>query len=93
METYGSPEGYMFNLQTCSAAEAKRMWKESIKNDWDHECAYCGSSENITLDHVVPQCKGGSNHKTNLVACCRKCNADKGHEGLDHLVYSTAILY
>ena len=33
----------------------------------------------ITNVHI-PQCKGGSNHKTNLVACCRKCNADKGHE-------------
>ena len=32
MDTYGSPEGYLFNLHTCSPTEAKRMWKASIKN-------------------------------------------------------------
>ena len=29
MDTYGTPEGYLFNLHTCSSAEAKRMWKDS----------------------------------------------------------------
>jgi len=79
MDTYGSHEGYLYNLHTCSSAEAKRMWKESIKNQWDNQCAYCGSEEEITLDHIVPQTKGGSNHTTNLLACCKKCNGDKGH--------------
>lgn len=80
MDTYGSHEGYLYNLHTCSSSEAKRMWKESIKNHWDHECAYCGSTEELTLDHVVPQCKGGSNHITNVICACRKCNSDKAHE-------------
>ena len=79
MDTYGSHEGYLYNLHTCSSAEAKRMWKESIKNQWDNKCAYCGSEEEITLDHIVPQTKGGSNHTTNLLACCKKCNGYKGH--------------
>ena len=80
MHTYGSPEGYLFNLQTSSSAEAKRMWKESIKNQWDHKCAYCGSTEKLSLDHIIPQCKGGSNHVNNVLCACTKCNADKGHE-------------
>ena len=79
MDSYGSHEGYLYNLHTCSSAEAKRMWKESIKNQWDNQCAYCGSEKEITLDHIVPQTKGGSNHTTNLLACCKKCNGDKGH--------------
>lgn len=80
MDTYGSHEGYLYNLHTCSPAEAKRLWKESIKNQWNNECAYCGSKENLSLDHVIPQCKGGSNHATNLVAACVSCNGDKAHE-------------
>lgn len=80
MDTYGSHEGYLYNLHTCSTAEAKRMWKESIKNQWNNECAYCGSKENLSLDHVIPQCKGGSNHATNIVAACVSCNGDKAHE-------------
>lgn len=79
MHTYGSPEGYLFNLQTSSSAEAKRMWKESIKNQWDNKCAYCGSTENLTLDHIVPRSKGGSNHINNVLCACKNCNADKGH--------------
>ena len=80
MDTYGSHEGYLYNLHTCSSSEAKRMWKQSIKNQWDNKCAYCGSDEDITLDHVVPRTKGGSDHADNIIACCKSCNADKAHE-------------
>jgi len=80
MDTYGSHEGYLYNLHTCSPAEAKRMWKQSIKNQWDNKCAYCGSDKDITLDHVVPRTKGGSDHADNIIACCKSCNADKAHE-------------
>ena len=80
MDTYGSYEGYLYNLQTCSPSEAKRMWKESIKNQWDNTCAYCGSKENLSLDHIVPQCKGGSNLSKNIVCACTKCNGAKAHE-------------
>jgi hypothetical protein len=70
---------YLFNLETTSKAEAKRMWRKNIKEQWEHKCAYCDSEENITLDHVLPQCKGGLDIKTNVVACCHSCNQSKGH--------------
>jgi hypothetical protein len=70
---------YLFNLETTSKAEAKRMWRRNIKEQWEHKCAYCDSEENITLDHVIPQCKGGLDIKTNVVACCHSCNQSKGH--------------
>ncbi len=79
MDTYGSPEGYLFNLHTCSSTEAKRMWKASIKTQWDNQCAYCGSTEDLTLDHIVPRSRGGSNHSTNILCACKKCNADKAY--------------
>ena len=81
MDTYFSHEGYIYNLHTCSTAEAKRMWKESIKREWDHRCAYCGATDKpLSLDHIVPQAKGGSNHVNNVLCACTSCNADKGHE-------------
>ena len=70
---------YLFNLQATNKSEAKRMWRANIKDHWEHKCAYCGSEENITLDHVLPQCKGGLDVKTNIVACCHSCNQSKGH--------------
>lgn len=45
-------------------------------------CAYCGCSAEqgtqLTLDHVVPHAKGGSNHEQNLVTCCFRCNSSRG---------------
>jgi hypothetical protein len=74
-----SPKDYLFNLHTSSKSEAKRLWRQNIKDAWNHECAYCESKDDITLDHVIPQCKGGLDIKTNVIACCHSCNQSKGH--------------
>jgi len=31
-----------------------------------------------TIDHIIPQCKGGGWNLENLALCCSKCNRDKG---------------
>ena len=79
MTLYNSPDGYLFNLQTSSSSEAKRMWRQSIREKWNHKCAYCESEEKLTIDHIIPQCKGGLDVKTNVIACCHSCNQSKGH--------------
>jgi len=43
-------------------------------------CFYCGevvSSENATLDHLIPQHKGGGHAKDNLKTSCLMCNSIK----------------
>jgi len=40
-------------------------------------CAFCGR-RGETVDHVVPRSRGGRDTWENLVACCTKCNNDKG---------------
>lgn len=46
-------------------------------------CCYCGSSvedgAKLTLDHLTPHSKGGSNEAGNLVTCCHKCNSSRGN--------------
>lgn len=42
-----------------------------------HQCVYCGSSKNLTLDHVLPKSRGGKNDWNNLVTSCFKCNLKK----------------
>jgi hypothetical protein len=64
------------------------MWRQSIKDQWEHKCAYCESEENITLDHITPQCKGGLDIKTNVVACCHSCNQSKGHTAWEQWYYN-----
>ncbi|MEY4571053.1 MAG: hypothetical protein RLZ10_246 [Bacteroidota bacterium] len=44
----------------------------------NHECVYCGSKKNLTVDHILPKSKGGDNTWTNLITCCSNCNRQKG---------------
>ena len=41
-------------------------------------CQYCGSNSNLTVDHVIPRCKGGVSTWENIVASCAPCNRRKG---------------
>ena len=78
-----TPEDYLYNLQATSHGEAKRLWKEQIKKDWNHSCAYCGSSKNLTLDHVKPKAHGGKDDSRNVICACRACNHSKGNTPLE----------
>jgi hypothetical protein len=79
MPLYSSFKDYMYNLHTCNSGEARRMWKQTIKEKWDFKCAYCGSEDQLTIDHIIPQCKGGIDFSSNCLCCCKECNKSKGH--------------
>jgi CRISPR/Cas system Type II protein with McrA/HNH and RuvC-like nuclease domain len=48
-----------------------------------HECIYCGSKKDLTLDHVIPKSRGGGNTWINLVTSCFKCNVRKSNRTPD----------
>lgn len=76
MET---PRSLMHDLLTFRASDAKKMWRENIFARDGHACTYCGSTDNLTLDHIVPRCKGGARWDSdNVTTCCRACNQAKG---------------
>jgi len=69
-------------------------------------CCYCGATVEdgamLTLDHIEPHHNGGSNHESNLVTACRRCNSSRADrpvaefaqavaEYLDHGVQATDI--
>ena len=83
MRALPTPEDYLYNLQAINHGEAKRLWKEQIKEDWNHECAYCGSTKNLTLDHVKPKAHGGKDDSKNVICACRTCNHDKGNTPIE----------
>lgn len=45
-------------------------------------CRYCGihceSEDNLTIEHLIPKSRGGSNHLKNLAITCKACNNHKG---------------
>lgn len=57
-------------------------------------CCYCGASvedgTQLTLDHLKPHSKGGSNHATNLVTCCQRCNSSRGNRSYSKFAASVA---
>ena len=79
MELLHSPQQYLYNLHTTSSSEAKRLWRQQIREKWNNKCAYCGSEEKLTIDHIIPQAKGGMDFTKNVVCCCHSCNQNKGH--------------
>lgn len=52
-----------------------------------NRCEYCGRwvrKGELTLDHIIPKSKGGTNADDNLLLACRTCNEGKA----DH-IYTT----
>ena len=43
----------------------------------NYQCQYCGSTENLVIDHIFPFSRGGSNEADNLQVLCASCNSSK----------------
>lgn len=58
------------------------------------DCAYCGASvedgATLTLDHVRPVSKGGTNATSNLVTCCSRCNSSRGNRSVAEFAVAVA---
>jgi len=53
---------------------------EALKASFDYRCLLCGKGEpeiRLTVDHIVPVSRGGSNNIDNLQPLCRSCNSHK----------------
>lgn len=53
--------------------------RKSIMKRDGHKCQYCGSTEDLTIDHIIPKSRGGKDTWDNLVTACNRCNNVKGN--------------
>jgi hypothetical protein len=57
-------------------------------------CSYCGwtleQGADLTLDHVRPCIRGGTNHETNLCTSCGRCNRSKNGRTLKAFAQAVA---
>ena len=51
-------------------------WKNML-DECGGACLHCGSTQDITQDHIIPLSKGGQNVIENIQPLCRSCNSKK----------------
>jgi 5-methylcytosine-specific restriction endonuclease McrA len=88
-----------------SAASAHgRPWQRirtAVLNRDGWNCRHCGSHVHprclvngcptcAHVDHVLPRSKGGSDHPSNLVAACQRCNLARG-DRMRHVPVPVAV--
>lgn len=77
--------------KAAAAAEAAKAARRNRSGNWisnadrqalyerdGHTCRYCGSTDSLSLDHIIPVSQGGTDEPDNLVTACRSCNSAKG---------------
>lgn len=60
-------------------SQRRRKFRARLMKKFDGKCVYCGTSHNLTIDHVIPTSRGGTNSFDNFVLACDECNKRKGN--------------
>ena len=60
-----------------------REWAELVEA-CGGRCLRCGVLDDLTVDHVIPLGRGGSNAIENIQPLCSECNSIKGCETTDY---------
>lgn len=62
-------------------------WSGSIREyirerELPNQCIYCGSTKDLSYDHLIPRNCGGPDTPDNVVMACKSCNSSKGDKGV-----------
>lgn len=56
---------------------APKQLRQAVYERDEYQCVYCGSGENLSLDHRTPEIRGGNHNIENLATACQSCNGAK----------------
>ena len=87
----GFKDNYGFVISRFKKLKSGEMkWSSSIRDrikEWEmgRKCVYCESTENLTIDHIIPISRAGVDPRIqclldsqdNTVWACKKCNIEK----------------
>ena len=82
-------KGYYINKDFWDAkvrverAKVSKKMRLSILSRDHFKCKYCGSTQNLEIDHIIPISKGGKSEYNNLQTLCHRCNVNKGTDIID----------
>jgi 5-methylcytosine-specific restriction endonuclease McrA len=63
-------------------AKSKRSKRQKLIAEYGYYCFWCGKSlteDAITIEHLYPKSRGGSNSLENLRLACKPCNQSRGN--------------
>ena len=53
---------------------------KQIHTIYNEQCIFCGSSEKLTIEHLIPVTRDGTNDIDNLALACESCNYSKSNK-------------
>lgn len=72
-------DGVLFGEQTKRPPIPREVVDAVYRRDGGR-CVYCGSTEELQLDHIIPFSVGGATNVENLQLLCRSCNVKKSNK-------------
>lgn len=63
-----------------------RHLRDRVFEKHGRKCHYCGASDMLTMDHIVPEKSGGDTREENLIPACHSCNSSKGAKSYDEFI-------
>lgn len=76
-------------------SQAKKALRRYLFDRQHHMCFYCGkfapNPQYLTIDHIYPKSKGGSEGVGNLALVCWLCNQTKGGEVVPYVPFSNVM--
>jgi len=60
-----------------AAAQVFTILPREMRRLLSQPCMECGSTENLSVDHIIPLSRGGRHSIGNLQTLCRSCNNSK----------------
>jgi len=78
-ELFRSIKDYLPNIFKLKRKVLPTKLRQQILKRYGYKCVHCGGDKNLTIDHIKPYSKNGSDEEHNLQVLCRSCNSKKGN--------------
>ena len=63
------------------------QWNECLEY-FNQSCAYCGDTNRLEQEHVIPVTKGGHYTLDNIIPACKSCNSSKHNKLLEEWYFA-----
>lgn len=83
---------YQCNKRAGGCLDLPAFYAKCETLEW--HCQICGkvlTKETVTIDHIIPVSKGGTNDIENLQPMCRSCNSRKGNRPMSNYIVNTSF--